>query len=370
MLAVASVIAGGLIFVGGMASYPADGFIRMSELPSSREGFRDYVMMLLAQPEFAGPAFSRQILGDARLELYETSDRMGYFSLPAQASGRSGLDSVLRLIVQDPKGVELAPERAGRLRLETYSLVKSPERSYFFRTSVDNLKIDPELELRFPFRRGEYTLKLPEMVEYMTNRNLYGGNLQMYSGEQRRGRKVVFANHGAMVAKPGEPSLGRFVKNLTDDLPADDPDYREKRIQRLMDVVTREIAYDYEEATSGRETLKRADEVLMTREADCSNKVILFASLLEQIGENYLLIYTPDHIAVAVEEGGFQRRNDHWFEWEGRNWQIAETTAKGFRIGRDHLTKSLGIEDIQFVQRPSEPNRIVALADGEQLRIR
>ena len=61
---------------------------------------------------------------------------------------------------------------------------------------------------------------------------------------------------------------------------------REAKIQRLVDFVSNEIQYDYSEAVGGRETLKRPNEVLFTRSGDCSNKTILLASLLEQIGED------------------------------------------------------------------------------------
>jgi hypothetical protein len=43
----------------------------------------------------------------------------------------------------------------------------------------------------------------------------------------------------------------------------------------------------------------------MSGVSDCSNKAILLGSLLGQLGEDYLFIYTPDHITVAVRQGRF-----------------------------------------------------------------
>jgi len=55
--------------------------------------------------------------------------------------------------------------------------------------------------------------------------------------------------------------------------------------------------------------LKRPNEVLMSGQSDCSNKAILLGSLLEQLGEDYLFVYTPDHITVAVKQDGFPASN-------------------------------------------------------------
>ena len=114
--------------------------------------------------------------------------------------------------------------------------------------------------------------------------------------ERRDEPQMVFANHGIMVAKPGEPSL----KRLIDDLLRDVGDKREARIQRLVDFVSTEIEYALRKRCH-RERLKRAngntDDV-----GDCSNKTILLASLLEQIGEEYVLLYCPMHITVAIPQ--------------------------------------------------------------------
>jgi transglutaminase superfamily protein len=122
--------------------------------------------------------------------------------------------------------------------------------------------------------------------------------------QTRSGRPVIFANHGALVANPQETSLRRFVNDLTRDIQPDTAGAREARVQRVLDFVSREIKYDMREATYNFELLKRPNEVLMSGESDCSNKAILLGSLLEQLGEDYLFVYTPDHITVAVKQGG------------------------------------------------------------------
>jgi hypothetical protein len=162
--------------------------------------------------------------------------------------------------------------------------------------------------------------------------------------------KVIFANHGIMVAKPNEPSL----KRLTDDLLKDVPDDREKRVQRLLDFVSNEIEYSYTEAVAPRETLKRADEVLMTRIGDCSNKTILLASLLEQIGEDYVLLYCPRHITVAVPQGNYADENKLDFVYENKPYLIAESTLPGFQIGKTRVGQFEQLINVNYVQSPKQ----------------
>ena len=122
--------------------------------------------------------------------------------------------------------------------------------------------------------------------------------------------------------------------------------------------MTNEIEYDYTEAVGSRETLKRPNEVLMSRTSDCSNKTILMASLLEQIGEDYLLLYCPQHITVAVPQGEFPNENKLSFNWSGKDWMIAETTLPNFEIGKTKVTESVKLTSVQYVQKPKQTNVI------------
>src|SRR6185369_1405084 len=94
----------------------------------------------------------------------------------------------------------------------------------------------------------------------------------------------------------------------------------------------------------------RPNEVLMTGVSDCSNKAILLGSLLEQLGEDYLFVYTPDHITVAVKQGDFPARNGLSLEWEGQTWLIAEGTVPGFRIGLDRVQEEEPLKQFLYVQ--------------------
>ena len=86
----------------------------------------------------------------------------------------------------------------------------------------------------------------------------------------------------------------------------------------------------------------------MTKGSDCSGKIILYASLLEQTNTDYRLIYMDDHIAVAVE-GDYSDRNELDFNLGDKTYSIAETTANGFQIGASML--NMNIADIKYIQK-------------------
>ena len=336
--------------------------------PSLDERTRDTVLSYLAQPGFAGERLAEQVLGPARLELLQLPDREVYFSVPPPEQTGQAFEAIIARFVLDRKRVVLAEDDgAGRLRLGKYSLGRSADKQFFFKTPVDNVKFDPGATLEFHFLPAVYRLDMRELSDFVQNKSIFGGRMRAQTGQRRAGLPVVFANHGALVARPEETSLRRFVGDLVRDLAADGEGAREARVQRVLDFVSREIAYDLREASSNFETLKRPNEVLMTGESDCSNKAILLGSLLEQLGEDYLFVYTPDHITVAVRQGGFPARNGLSLEWEGQTWLIAEGTVPGFRIGVDRVSEEARLKRFQHVQRPRDRDVIFDLATGRQL---
>lgn len=336
--------------------------------PSIDERTRDTLLSYLAQPGFAGERLAEQVLGPARLELLQLSDREIYFAVPQPDQTGQTFEAIIARFVVDPKRIVLAEDDgAGRLRLGKYSLRRSVNKHYFFKTAVDNIKFDPQSVLEFHFVSAVYRLDMRELNDFVQNKSIFGGRMRARTEQTRGDLPVVFANHGAFVARPEETSLRRFVGELTRDIPADGEGGRELRVQRVLDFVSREITYDLREATYNFEMLKRPNEVLMTGVSDCSNKAILLGSLLEHLGEDYLFVYTPDHITVAVRQGGFPARNGLSLEWEGQTWLIAEGTAPGFRIGIDRVREEARLKQFQHIQRPRDRDVIFDLATGRQL---
>jgi hypothetical protein len=193
---------------------------------------------------------------------------------------------------------------------------------------------------------------MSELLDFSDNKPIYGGKFVATTNPEIDGKAIMFGNHGAMVAKPDEPSLKKFVAQILGDAP--ESLSREEKIQKLLDFVSTQIEYDYREALGNSETLKRPNEVLMTRQSDCSNKTILMASFLEQIGEDYILLYCPSHITVAVPQGNFPLENNLSFEWDGKNYIAAEPTLPNFQIGKTTVAQTLLLNTVNYVQKPKQ----------------
>ena len=336
--------------------------------PTVEERTRDTMLSYLTHPGFAGTKVVPQVLGRVRLEMLYVPAREVYFSAPPPEQEGDPFDNMIAGFIIDPKRIVMAEDDGtGQLRLGKYSLRQSAEKHFFFKTPVDNIKFDPATVLKFPFKLATYTLAMHELTDFLENKSIFGGRMHARMEQTRSGVPVIFANHGALVARPEESSLHRFVDELTRDIPPDSQDAREARVQRLLDFVSREIVYDHRATTYNFELLKRPNEVLMSGESDCSNKAILLGSLLEQIAEDYLFIYTPDHITVAVRQGHFPARNGLSLEWEGQTWLIAEGTAPGFRIGIDRVSEEARFKQFKHIQRPRDRDVIFDLATGRQL---
>jgi hypothetical protein len=327
---------------------------------------RDTILSLLAQPAFSGTEFAKQALDSpARLELLATDTGQVYFSLPSSAVKEKDLSaSVQRTVgfIEDFSQVMLAKAEGKDWQIDGLSVPRSPERGAVFVTPMANIRFPLGKVFRFPYKRAAYSLNTDELKAYWENSVIYGGMInadtRMYYdtlGEES------MPNRGAFVAKPGEPSLKRLASELTGK--ATDA----QKIQRLTDFVAREIEEDYSEASQAGDVLKRPCDVLMTRKASRGNKVVLLASLLEQVGSDYLLVYSPRRVWVAVPQKLFPATNKLALDWEGKRWTLIDVSQPDFRIGETKLTDPPALKDLMFVQRPRKPEVIVDRVAGQAL---
>lgn len=323
---------------------------------------KESAVLLLAQPTFSGDEFRSQLLGKGRLEKYAWREKVAYFTFPETEEAE--FQQFISKYFFDPNKVEFGKLESGRVVLDSYKLTPGPTATRFFKSSTDNFRLETDQTINFQFSGVSYSLSLQELRNLTNNSLLYGGRMITQVPERTGQPHQVFANHAIMVSKPDEPTLKRLVGELLKDV----PDNRESRIQRLTDFVSKEIEYSFTEATGSRETLKRANETLMTRSADCSNKTILLASLLEQINEEYILLYCPQHITVAVPQGNFTNQNKLDFTWNQRPWVIAETTAPGFQIGTSMVMEPNRLTSVQYVQNPKNSDVIFDAHSYEVLK--
>jgi len=325
------------------------------------EQIRDNTVRMLDYRTFSGEEFREQILGKGRLERYVKVNDEAFFTYPE--ADDSDFDAFIEKNFFDPTKIELGKLDGKHLKIGDYKM-PTYYAGRFFRTNLANINIPRDQTLKFPYSTVSYTMTLDEMNDFFNDKNVYGGRLIAQQGERTNRPTFVFANHGIMVAKPDEPSLNR----LTDDLLKDVGTEREARVQRLVEFVSNEIEYNFSEAIGGGETLKRANETLMTRNGDCSNKTILLASLLEQIGEEYILLYCPRHITVAVPMGNFPNENKVDFEFNSRKWAVAETTVKGFQVGLSKVDRPEILQLVNYVQDPKHMDVIFDVNSGEFLK--
>ncbi|MBI4980967.1 transglutaminase domain-containing protein [Candidatus Woesearchaeota archaeon] len=324
-----------------------------SPLPSaadktSQDPLSRAVLEYLTQPTFTGTDFTQQVTGTkAELKRRNLDEGMAYFSLPANANYSETLGKLTRY----PEKVESGQVEGNRLKLGNY--LYSKPGWYFFRFPAADFKVDPGTVVKTDFDGVQYDITVAELADYLEGKNTYNGCLAMHLGAAAGNVPVVQANHGAFVAKKGEPSLERLVQKLTVGLTTP-----EQKAQRLLDFVTTKLKYNHSDALASAEVLKRPSEVLMTQGSDCSGLAILYASLLEQVGIDYRLVYSEDHVSVMVR-GNFLNYNGLAFNLGSDTYHLAETTTKGFRIGSTVLIdgnhRPYTLDRFQELQKPGEP---------------
>lgn len=314
---------------------------------------RDAVVGYMSEPMFRNKDFVQQITGtEADLKLYDLDEKTLYFVI-----NKSDFDSstTLNKLTIDKNSVDFGFEQNGDVFLGAYTL-KGTNR-HLFRIPKNDFKPDSSRSVTVKFKDGiVYTQSIIELADFADDSTVYGGN----TGVETRKNKYM-ANHGAFIAVKGEPSLNRFIKQILYE-----SDNSETKAQKLLDFVTNEINFSQTEAQGGYEILKRPNEVLMTGVSDCSGLTILYASLLEQAGINYRLVYFPGHIAAAVE-GNFPNRNNLQIKYEDVIYSIAEVTVKGFTIGETVLMNKYVTEEITYIQKPGKDSKIINYKTGKPL---
>lgn len=326
------------------------------EDPTALSDLQAAVATYLYLPDFAHPEFPEQVLGLEVESLgYTVMDRMVYLGVD---KGMAADSAVFARICTDPSQIEIA---------KGYQLVDwlgpDPDRDadtsrLAFRFPIQLLRLDSTRRLLRQYPDVEFTLSLGELSRCFRLRYAYHAPaLALAPGPA--GRSYIIANHAAPISRPGDPVLQRFVERL---LPAALPT-REDSAQALLDFVTTDIHYTHH---GDLEIFMRPSDVLLSGKADCSGKVILYASLLEQIDLPYLLVYLEGHIAVAVA-GDFPEDNDMHFDHEGTRYTLAETTAEGFRIGESELMDKMNTWDYRYLQRPGKTAKLFDLWRNDSL---
>ena len=330
------------------------------------------LIALLAQPVFSGAEFTRQVLGNVQLELADMDEGRLYFSLESKNVGvgklKESVQQAAKAFVADTSLLKLATATGNQWKIDDLVVGRSEKRGAVFGSPLSNVRFPGGLVFKFPYKQGIYSVNTPELKGFLESTVVYGGylnaDLRAYAAVMKEQRLI---NWGAYVTPPGEPSLKRFVGQVTaglgnEKMPA--------RIQRLVDVVTEQVRNDYTESSEGGEVTKTANSTLMTRRGSRGNKVVLLASLLEQIGTDYLLVYSPGRSWVAVPQRGFPGGSGLAFDWDGTRWILVDATLPRFKIGETKLADPPTVKQLVFVQRPRLENAIIDRVTGKSLSFR
>jgi len=306
---------------------------------------RDAMISYMSEPMFRNRDFVQQITGtEADLKLYDLDSKMLYFVI-----NRSDFDSIntLNKLTINLNSVEFGFDNNGDMFLGEYTL-KGNSR-LLFRFPKNDFKPDSTRSVKVKLPDStEYIISMNELADFADDISVYGGK----TDSEIKTNKYM-ANHMAFVSNGKEPSLQRLTNKLLLN-----KNTGTEKIQALLDFVTLNIQYSKVEAYGGYEVLKRPNEVLLTGKSDCSGLVILFASLLEQIEAEYILLYFKDHIAVGVK-GSFPDKNGIKLTFEGKDYSYVECTVPAFKIGKTELLEKDIKDKIAFIQKPGKDSQFI-----------
>ncbi len=337
----------------------------------SIEGIRENILVYIGKDrdsKFGYEEVRRQLFRGVDDIEYDQAKGEVYFYLSDCSAGQSSsMQSTIANFATDPSRAVYGEELKNSKRLSNGSANLGGANKCPLMIPINNVRLNPYANLELKFSTAVYTISVQELGDYLSDKSIYGGPMRIFSKDRVQRELNVFGNHGAFVAKPNEPSLMRLAGALISDTSTYSQNAREQRVQSLLDFVTSEIKYDQTEANFKGEILKRPEETLLARRGDCSSKTILLASLLEQIGEDYRLVYYLDHITVAVRKGNFANANGLSFSRESETWMIAESTVPGFVIGETKVENTSIFAGIQYVQKPSTSNEVSAFDDLKEI---
>ena len=338
------------VFLGSPGCDRMPGFEKSPTAQERKEReLRETILSYLCQPKFSKNLLEQISGTKAELDLLDLRGKMVYFSVPSQDFREGDLEE----LTNNPGRVEVTDREGPR---------------YSFRFPINDFRVDETDHIRIPYGKVDYTLSMGELSSFLNNESVYGGPLNAKIEIGSSGRYASLANHGAVVAREGEASLERLLNSLTSTY-----DSKELKAQKLLDFVNEEIEDDPSTGRLRAELLKRPNEVLMTGEADCSGKVSLYSSLIEQTDIDQILIYYEGgwnrrgHISVAVE-GEYPNQNGLSFSFGDKTYTIAEPNCKGFRIGEKKTRGfDLSVDNIDYVQRVGRDSEIIDAKTGEAI---
>lgn len=292
--------------------------------------------------------FSR-ILWDDPIDMrgINSEERMMYFLFPRTLNRATTMQKV----ALDTSLIEFAPCETGMC---DFGGMHGKIDGYFaFKMPLTNLKVDSNKKFQCNLLNEKFICSYKELMQNLDSTTCYSGpEFLDISGYILNAETAC--NIGIYISKKNRnPLVKKLASHLIEGLQSN-----EEKAQRLLDFVTNEIQYSYEDHWYNAEVTKLSHEVLLSGEADCSGKSTLLASLLEQCDIPYCLLYFDRHINVGVK-GNFKDENHYVFKLKKETYYMAETTVPKFKIGESRLSNSEILEKVIFYQIPYRSKNVI-----------
>ena len=288
---------------------------------------------------------------------YDSENRKLYFIFKREL----GKSNVIDKMALDTSLIEFAPCETGIC--EFGSLRGNIDGYYAFRMPVTNMKIDTSIRFQCGLKSKKRSLSLQDLTQLRDTSICYAFPKYMIiaSAFEQSYRASNIARYISKQSK--DHVINKLALELTEGLKT-----LEEKAQKLLDFVSNEITYSYEDHWYQSEITKRAHEVLLAGQADCSGKSTLYASLLESVGIPYCLLYFDHHINVGVQ-GQFENQNNYNYTRDNVCYAMAETTVPGFKIGVSKLENAEILNTVLFYQNPSKGTEIYDLKHNGTLTL-
>jgi hypothetical protein len=267
---------------------------------------------------------------------------------------------MLQLLTIDTSKIEYAPCSTGTC--EFGGMRGIIDGYYAFRIPSTNLKVDTSHVFTYRYNDTTMSMTFAELIQEQDPGMFYhtpkGIDLTKYFGHP-----VYAGNIGANISKADkDPVIKKLAEKITAGLHSD-----EEKAQALLQYVTTNISYSYEDLWYETEVAKRAHEVLLSGDGDCSAKTTLYASLLEQCAIPYCLLYYKNHVNVGVR-GNFVNENGYTQKVNDQQYAVAETTAENFVIGKTKVESPERISKLLFYQDPHKAPDIFDAVTKEKFK--
>lgn len=305
------------------------------------DDYKIFAATIMSQPKFYGNNIVKLLTGsDIKIKTVLYDKKTIYASIDKKSYANE-----IKKFVLNIDSVVVGQISGNSIWLGNFYINDSNQ--VLFKTPIRNLNIDRHKPIEINYTNATYTTNLEEIHCFIKMDNLIKGGI--YAVDEKG---VLIISHGSAVAKKNTESLKRFVEELTKNAKTN-----EEKAQKLLDFVTLEIEYNFDEAYGELETIKRPNEVLLTHNSDCSGKSILYASLLQQIDIDWCLVYYNKHLAVGVA-GNFNPKKTAKINFKNKYYYIAETTAPLAKIGEDEYQSQLNAQFAQYVHNPNRDKYI------------